>query len=161
MAGDHGSEPDPLTEAAEATVLASRALLGVVARSVSSALELVSLPQFRIMVVLASEGPLRVTTLAQRMGAVQSTFSRSLDRMVAGGWLVRAENPDSRREILVRLSDQGRHLVEEVTDRRRAEIRAVLERLGPEARASVGAALAAFSEAAGEPSADDLLVLGL
>lgn len=152
---------DPLTDAVEATVLASRALLGMVARSVSSALELVTLPQFRIMVVLATEGPLRVTTLAQRMGAVTSTFSRTLDRMVAGGWLVRAENPDSRREVLVRLSDQGRRLVEDVTERRRVEIRAALERLAPEQRATISAALATFSDAAGEPSADDLLILGL
>lgn len=152
---------DPLTDAVEATVLASRALLGMVARSVSSALELVTLPQFRIMVVLATEGPLRVTTLAQRMGAVTSTFSRTLDRMVAGGWLVRAENPDSRREVLVRLSDQGRRLVEDVTERRRVEIRAALERLAPEQRAAISAALGTFSDAAGEPSADDLLILGL
>lgn len=155
------SGTDPLTDAVESTVLASRALLGMVARSVSSALELVTLPQFRVMVVLANESPLRVTTLAQRMGAVQSTFSRTLDRMVAGGWLVRAENPDNRREVLVQLSDQGRRLVDDVTERRRAEIRAALEGVTPEVRTSIGVALAAFSDAAGEPAADDLLVLGL
>lgn len=156
-----GSGADPLSDAVEATVLASRALLGMVARSVSGALELVTLPQFRVLVVLTAEGPLRVTTLAQRMGVVPSTFSRTLDRMVAGGWLVRTENPDSRREVLVQLSDQGRRLVEEVTERRRAEIRTALEGLTPQARTAIGAALAAFSEAAGEPSPEDLLVLGL
>ena len=152
---------DPLVEAVDATVVASRALLGMVARSVSTALELVTLPQFRIMVVIASEGPLRVTTLAQRMGAVPSTFSRTLDRMVANGWLSRTENPDSRREVLVHLTDRGRHLVNEVTERRRSEIRAALERLSPDARAGVMAALQTFGDAAGEPSAADLLVLGL
>lgn len=152
---------DPLAEAVDATVVASRALLGMVARSVSSALEMVTLPQFRVMVVLAAEGPLRVTTLARRMGAVPSTFSRTLDRMVAAGWLKRTENPDSRREVLVHLTDQGRRLVDEVTTRRRAEIRAALERLSPEARAEVTAALGAFGEAAGEPTVEDLLVLGL
>lgn len=158
---DDESRADSLDEAVEATVIASRALLGMVARSVSSALDLVTLPQFRVMVVLAAEGPLRVTTLAQRMGAVPSTFSRTLDRMVGGGWVTRTENPDSRREVLVRLTAQGRALVDEVTERRRTEIRAALERLSPQERARVTAALATFGRAAGEPSLEDLLTLGL
>lgn len=148
-------------EAVESTLVASRALLGVVARSVGAALEVVTLPQFRVLVVLCGEGPLRVTTLAERMGAVPSTFSRSLDRMVAGGWVMRTENPDSRREVLVQPTDEGRRLVDGVMTRRRAEIGAILSRLAPQERATLAAGLAAFSAAAGEPTAGDLLVLGL
>ena len=107
--------------AVDATLTASRALLGVVARSVGSALELVTPPQFRVLVVLSTEGPLRTSTLAARMGAVPSTFTRSLDRMEASGWIVRRENPESRREVLVDLTDTGHRLVEDVTDRRRAD----------------------------------------
>jgi len=145
----------------EATLTASRALLGVVARSVAAALDEVSLPQFRVLVVLAAEGSQRVTTLAERMGAVPSTFSRSLDRMVAGGWITRTENPESRREVLVQLTDRGSALVEEVTRRRREEIETILARLDVAQRDAVAAALAAFNQAAGEPSADDILVLGI
>lgn len=159
----HRCEPNdaPPTEAIDSTLVASRALLGVVARSVSPALEVVTLPQFRVLVVLTAEGPLRVSTLAERMGAVQSTFTRSLDRMVAGGWVIRSENPDSRREVLVHATDQGRRLVEEVTARRRIEIGAVLERLSPHERATLVAGLAAFNAAAGEPNLEDLLILGV
>ena len=99
---------DSLDGAVEATLTASRALLGVVARSVGGALEVVSLPQFRVLVLVASEGPLRIGTLAQRMGAVPSTFSRTIDRMADGGWVVRQESPQSRREILVDLTDDDR-----------------------------------------------------
>lgn len=153
---------DPgLDSAVETTLTASRALLGIVARSLGSALDLVSLPQFRILVLVSAQGPMRVTTLAQRMGAVPSTFSRSLDRMVAGGWLVRTENPESRREILVSLTAEGRRLVEEVTERRRREIRTILAGLSEEQRTALIAGLALFNEAAGEASVDDLLVLGL
>lgn len=147
--------------AVEHTLTASRALLGVVARSVAEALEQVTLPQFRVMVLLAAEEPLRVSTLAQRMGVVPSTFSRALDRMVAAGWLAREENPESRRETLVRLTDQGRRLVEEVTRRRRTEIQGILRRLTPAERATVAEGLAVFAAAAGEPAIEELLVLGL
>ncbi len=75
--------------AADATLLASRALLGVVARSVSSALEFVTLPQFRVLVVLSGSGPMRMGALAERLHANQSTFSRSMDKIVSGGWAQR------------------------------------------------------------------------
>jgi DNA-binding MarR family transcriptional regulator len=81
--------PEP-ESAADATLLASRALLAVVARSLASALEVVTLPQFRVLVVLSTTGPMRMGALADRMQANQSTFTRTMDRIVAGGWALRA-----------------------------------------------------------------------
>lgn len=149
------------SDASEATLTASRALLGIVTRSVAPALEAVSLPQFRVLVLLSAAGPTRVGQLAEQIGANPSTFSRSIDRMVAGGWVVRAENPDSRREVLLELTDDGRWLVESVTVRRRREIEAVLEKMSPADRDALVAALTAFTAAAGEPGAGDVLPLGL
>ncbi|MGA0568113.1 MarR family winged helix-turn-helix transcriptional regulator [Rathayibacter sp. KR2-224] len=146
---------------AEAVLTASRALLGIVAQSVAPALEAVSLPQFRVLVLLSSMGPTRVGALADRLGANVSTFSRSVDRMVAGGWVARAENPESRREVLLELTDDGRWLVESVTVRRRRGIQAVLDQMPDAERAQLTTALQAFATAAGEPAVDDLLPLGL
>lgn len=145
----------------EATLTASRALLGVVARSVAPALEVVSLPQFRVLVLLSTEVHTRVGALAEQMGINPSTFSRSVDRMVAGGWVVRSENPEDRREVLLELTDEGRRLVESVTNRRRDEIRTVLARMSPEGRRELTAGLRAFGLAAGETPVGDLLTLGL
>jgi DNA-binding MarR family transcriptional regulator len=147
--------------AADATLLVSRALLGVVARSVSSALEFVTLPQFRVLVVLSGTAPMRMGALAERVHAIPSTFSRSMDRIVAGGWAERSASPDSRREVLISLTPAGRDLVEEVSERRHAEISTILERLSPSEQESVRASLELFAIAAGEYSVDDLLVLGI
>lgn len=152
---------DQLATQADAVLTASRALLGVVARSMAEALDAVTLPQFRVLVVLSTEGRLRVGTLAERMGAVASTFSRSVDRMVAAGWLVRSGNPENRREVLVDLTPAGRALVTSVVQRRRDEIRTLLGRLTPEQRDRVTAALDLFNEAAGEPPVVELLILGI
>jgi len=151
----------PTPDATEETLTASRALLGIVARSVAPALEVVSLPQFRVLVLLSSEGPTRVGQLATQVGANPSTFSRSIDRMVAGGWVVRSENPDSRREVLLELTDDGRWLVESVTTRRRREIEGVLARMSAADRKTLIAGLNSFNAAAGETSVGDLLPLGL
>lgn len=151
----------PAPDASEATLTASRALLGIVARSVAPALEAVSLPQFRVLVLLLSQGPTRVGHLAEQVGVNTSTFSRSIDRMVAGGWVVRSGNPDSRREVLLELTDDGRWLVESVHTRRRREISTVLEKMTAADREILVKALGAFTTAAGEPGVGELLPLGL
>lgn len=148
-------------DAADATLLVSRALLGVVARSVSSALEIVTLPQFRVLVVLSGSGPIRTGALAERLHANQSTFSRSMDRIVAGGWAERSTSPDSRREVLISLTESGLALVAEVTESRHREIRHILKRLSPSEQDSVRAALELFAIAADEYSIEELLVLGI
>jgi DNA-binding MarR family transcriptional regulator len=145
----------------DATLTASRALLGVVARSVSDVLEMVSLPQFRILVVIASSGPLRMGALARRVGSTPSTLSRAIDRLESGGWVRREQSPDSRREILIHLSPHGEQLVAHVTDRRRREISEILEQLKPDDRAAVGRAFALFAAAAGESPPEDLIVLAI
>ncbi|MDY7528220.1 MULTISPECIES: MarR family winged helix-turn-helix transcriptional regulator [unclassified Cryobacterium] len=156
---------DVLTEAdaraADATLAASRALLGVVARSVVATLDVVSLPQFRVLVLLSSTGPTRMGAVAERMGVIPSTFSRFVDRMVAGGWVERAASPDSRREVLLELTESGRRLVDDATGRRRSDISTILSRMTPDRRTVLQHALQAFADAAGEPQAADLLTLGL
>jgi DNA-binding MarR family transcriptional regulator len=147
--------------AADATLLVSRALLGVVARSVASALEVVTLPQFRVLVILSGAGPMRMGALAERFHANQSTFSRSMDKIVTGGWAQRSTSPDSRREVLISLTETGRALVDEVTERRHREISSILERLSPSEQDSVRAALELFAIAANEYSVEELLVLGI
>src|SRR4051794_41831524 len=78
-------------------VLASRALLAIVARTIAPALEQVSLPQFRVLVVLVGAGPHRVGALAERLDALPSTFSRALDRLEHGGWGARGAGTPGRR----------------------------------------------------------------
>lgn len=122
---------------------------------------MVTLPQFRVLVVLAANGPMRMGALAQSIGAVPSTFSRSIDRMETGGWVRREKSPGSRREILIHASPHGEQLVAHVTDRRRREIAEILAKLEPEDRQAVGRAFALFAGAAGEPLPEHLIVLGL
>ena len=157
-----GGPPSPEDAALVAqTVLASRALLAMVARSMTPALGQVSLPQFRVLVVLSSAGPLRTRDLAQRTGVHPSTLSRTADRLVIGGWVRRAANPDNRREVILTLTARGRRLVEAVTVRRAREIKGVLESLSPAERRAVLKGFTLFAAAAGERDEGDLLLLGI
>ena len=145
----------------EVTLAASRALVGVVARTLADVLEVVTLPQFRMLVVLCSEGPLRSGVLSERLGIHQSTLTRLADRLVGQGWVRRETNAESRREVMVDLTDAGRELVTKVLEARTADLRRILGSASPEDRALIRNGFEAFARAAGEPDPGDLLTLGL
>lgn len=144
----------------DAVVLSSRALLAIVAKTIAPALEHVSLQQFRVLVVLVGAGPHRLGALAARLDALPSTFSRTVDRMEAGGWVSRRQSPDSRREVVVDVTDRGRRLVEQVTEARRTEVEHVLRSVDPARRRAMVEAFEDFARAAGEPAVEDLLPIG-
>ena len=109
-----------IDDAAMATLVASRSLLGFVAQSLAPALEEMTMPQFRVLVVLDGAGPQRMGDLAERVGVHPSTLSRTVDKLVGAGWLERASGEESRREVHVALTEQGQRLVDEVTTQRRS-----------------------------------------
>jgi DNA-binding MarR family transcriptional regulator len=150
-----------IDEAAMATLVASRSLLGFVAQSLAPALEEMTMPQFRVLVVLDGVGPSRMGDLAERIGVHPSTLSRTVDKLVGAGWLERASGEESRREVHVALTKRGHTLVDEITAQRRSGIVGVLEGLGAEDRAAVQRGMEIFAAAAGEASPGDLLELGL
>ena len=153
---------DDLDEATKAVAAASRALVGVIASSYAPVRERISVPQVRVLLVLsATDGAMRSGDMAERLGVHPSTFTRTADRLVASGWIRRTVNPDNRRESLISLTNTGSRLVGQIARRRDANIRKVLERLTRDERRAVVAAMATFADAAGEPSFEDLLALGV
>ncbi|WP_432524405.1 MarR family winged helix-turn-helix transcriptional regulator [Kineococcus sp. SYSU DK006] len=144
----------------EAVLAGSRAVVGISVRSLADALESLTLQQYRVLVLICRRGPLRSGALAAAIGVHPSTFTRAVDRLVAAGWVVRQDNPDTRREVLVAPTDTARELVGQVMERRRAQFESVLERMAPEDRALVAAGFARFAEAAGDVDFAEATTLG-
>ncbi|MFJ5775183.1 MarR family winged helix-turn-helix transcriptional regulator [Streptomyces sp. NPDC093094] len=142
---------DDVDAVTRAVLTASRVLVAVSARSLAAVEERVTLPQFRMLVVLSTRGATKLVTLAELLQVAPSTAMRMVDRLIAAGLADRQPNPDSRRETLLRLTDEGRRTVDEVTARRRGEIAGIVERLAPDQRLALVEALAAFNDAGGEP----------
>ncbi len=134
-----------------ALLTASRVLVGVSARSLSEVEGAVTVTQFRTLVVLDSRGETNLSGLAERLGVNSSTALRMIDRLLVAGLVTRRDNPDTRREVLLGLSPEGRSLVRRVTRRRRAELARVVAAMPADRRSELLAALRAFAEAAGEP----------
>jgi DNA-binding MarR family transcriptional regulator len=134
----------------DAVLSASRVLVAVAARSLADLSEDVTLAQYRVLVVLASRGPQIVGALAEQLEVLPSTATRLCDRLVRKGLVTREHSVSSRREVEVSLTDQGRLLVEGVTQRRRRAIAEIVRAIPPANRAALVTALGQFAEAAGE-----------
>jgi DNA-binding MarR family transcriptional regulator len=160
MLGQRSTTPPPdtregLDEITDAVMTASRALVAVAARSLAATEERVSLAQYRVLVVLASRGPQRTADLAAALSVNPSTATRVCDHLVVKRLIRRQRATADRREVRLALSASGRHLVEEVTRRRRAEISRIVAAVPAHDRRLVIDALRALADAAGEvPGAD-------
>jgi DNA-binding MarR family transcriptional regulator len=147
-------------EVTSAMLTASRLLVAISVRSLAAVQDTVTLPQFRLLVVLSSQGPSKLVTLAGLLEVNPSTAMRMVDRLAAGGFVRREASPRSGREVRIQVTPAGRRIVDDVTARRRAEIAAVVSRMPAGQRHALVAALRAFTEAGGEPPATALAQLG-
>ena len=134
-----------------AVLTASRALVTVSVRSLAAAEEHVTLPQFRLLMLLNGHGETNLVTLADRLLVNSSTALRMVDRLVKRGLVSRRVNPASRREVLLRLTENGQRIVDEVTARRREEIAAIVVKMPAQDRIGLVKALRYFATALGEP----------
>jgi DNA-binding MarR family transcriptional regulator len=134
----------------DALLSASRAMVGLAARSLASLDAEVSLPQYRALVVLASRGPQRMVDISTELGVNPSTGSRMCDRLVRKGLARRYRTTTDRRAVRLSLTPAGRRLVDEVTTRRRTELARIVADMPDQHRAPVIAVLRAFATAAGE-----------
>ncbi|MFD7534625.1 MarR family winged helix-turn-helix transcriptional regulator [Streptomyces sp. NPDC059819] len=141
-------------EVAVAVMAASRLLVAISARALSSIDDSMTLPQLRALVVLESCEPLKLVAMAATLGVNPSTAMRMVDRLEVAGLVDRRVNPASRREVVLNLTDAGRDLVARVMAHRQAEVSALVARLPAEERAGLVPALRALTRAAGDLGVD-------
>jgi DNA-binding MarR family transcriptional regulator len=140
-------------EVVTAVLTASRLLIAVSARSLAAVEETLTLPQFRMLVILDSRGAMMLSRLAQHLTVTPSTAYRMADRLIGLGMVARGGNASDRRQVTLGLTDLGRRTVREATARRRSDIARIVAKLPPGDRTALIQALRAFSHAGGEPTA--------
>jgi DNA-binding MarR family transcriptional regulator len=146
-------------DAVDALMMASRALVGVAARSLAQLPSDLTLPQFRALVLISIRGPLATGELAESLGIHASTATRLVDRLELKGLVARGAVNGDRRTITLNATRRGERLVERSTAIRRKELERIVARLSPADRAFVSDALQRFAAVAGE-AGDDSWTLG-
>jgi DNA-binding MarR family transcriptional regulator len=142
-------------EAVQALLLASRAFVGLTARSLAAVDGDVTLPQFRAMVVIAVRGPQRSADIAEELQVNPSTATRMCDRLVRKGFVRRVRPADDRRVVHLRLTAPGHAVVTQVIAGRKAELERLVAATANMWGPKVIAALTAFATAAGEMPEQD------
>lgn len=137
--------------AAEIEAVAER--FAAIWTSPHSALDIpVPATQLRVLFILADRDGVNLSGLARELGSLLSSASRLCDRLEAAGLIVRESGRQSRREITIRLSPDGRDLLDRVRRHRRTELEKVLTAMPSAARADLLTGLTAFRDAVSEAS---------
>jgi DNA-binding MarR family transcriptional regulator len=98
-----------------------------------------------------------MSRLAEALEVVPSSASRLCDRLEATGLLRRMPDPRDRREVRLMLTPSARRLLDQLRERRRQALTAVLDRMTPAARHALVEALSAFATAADGTAEGDSL----
>lgn len=130
---------------------ASRAFVALAARSLAPVEGVVSLTQWRALIVISVEQQRTLGAVASALGVHPSTATRLVDRLVAAGLLVRRDHPDDRRYISLALTFKGEQLVGKVNAARKRDIENILDKIDESHRHPIAMALQEFAAAAMEP----------
>lgn len=139
---------------------AARVLVAVSAQSVAGVDDVVTLPQLRALVMIASRRAMNLGAVAQGLGVHPSNATRLVERLVVAGLVDRRDDPADRRNLVLELSAAGYDLVNRVMDDRRVAIGRILDRMPAASRRELVSVLRSFADAGGETPDDAVWSLG-
>lgn len=120
-------------------------LLSVVARLNRLASQRTRLPlpwaQARLLSTIEDRGEARISDLAYLDHCSQPTMTTQVRRLEDAGLVARTPDPADARAVLIRITDSGRKTLEQARADRAAVINPRLERLQPEDRQTLAAAV--------------------
>ena len=100
-----------------------------------------SVPQFRLLAFLNRHPGISLSEVAEHLGVTRATASTMTDRLVQRQYVDRAIHPKERRQIMLKLTNDGEDLLEQMRDRTRRKIADLLDGLAIEQLAEVSASL--------------------
>jgi DNA-binding MarR family transcriptional regulator len=111
--------------------LMTRALVGITLQSLAVLGDQVSMPQFRLLLILSGLGRVPSSRLAAGLGMTASSVTRLADRLEASGLLTRGTDPRNRSIVTLEVTEAGLDLVARAVERRQELLAAVLDRMTP------------------------------
>jgi DNA-binding MarR family transcriptional regulator len=141
---------EPIESAVDALLRVSVALEGLTERSLRAGGQDLTMPEFRTLRMLASEGPRRPADVSTRLQISGPAVTRICDRLADRGLIRRQRPAGDRRAVRLLSTEEGRALVEEISRRRRERLTEIVSATADYWRPEVAVALLAFAAAAAE-----------
>ena len=116
-----------------------------------------STPQLKALLLISEEEAIRMRELARKLGGSFSNATVLVDRLVERGLVERMMEPQDRRVVLVRATQGGRNLIEQLVTSWRSLTKPLLQSLPSEDLETVRKALSILIGAAqsGEKNAEE------
>jgi DNA-binding MarR family transcriptional regulator len=102
----------------------------------------ISMAQLNILYTLQRSGDMTMSRLADGLNVSDSNATGLIDRMEERGFVERTRVPEDRRIVMVRLTDAGRRLLDEVDALSDELLRSTLSRVKPSQLAGIASAVA-------------------
>lgn len=134
----------------DAVMLGAQVMVAVTAQSVAAVESEVSLPQLRVLVILASRGPQSLNSVARSLEIHPSNATRACDRLVEAGLIRREADANDRRQLELILTQRGERLIHRVMDHRRKHVVDLLRQVPEHEREQLASTLRALASAVGE-----------
>ena len=93
-----------------------------------------SLPQYTLLAVLGEQGECTMGQLAEPLGITMGAVTSLVDRLIHLGYAARERSTEDRRVVKVRLTPEGRDMLQAVIDRGRKFVVALLKDIKPRDR---------------------------
>jgi DNA-binding MarR family transcriptional regulator len=107
----------------------------------------ISMTQLHVMNMLERHGEVAMSRLAEMLDVSDSNATGLIDRIEERGFVERIRVPSDRRVVLVRITDRGREVMEEVETLREEMLERMLGRLDEPNLLRVAAAMSDLREA--------------
>ena len=109
----------------------SRIINAVIVKSMASVDADLTVPQLRVLVILAAHDGASLSQVAEDLGVNPSNASRTCDQLVQRGMVRRETDSADRRRVALRLAAPGKRMLERVMGRRRQLLEAVVAGMAP------------------------------
>ena len=107
-----------------------------------------SMPQFSILMQLHHKGPCGMSQVSERFDISNAAASQLVDKLVQGGHIERAEDPNDRRAKVLQITPQGKELIDAGVNERHRWLDELVKTLSTEEKSKVNEALIILTEAA-------------
>ncbi|MBD1911116.1 MULTISPECIES: MarR family transcriptional regulator [unclassified Leptolyngbya] len=111
-----------------------------------------SVPQFRLLRFLSRHPASSLSEVAEHLGVTRATASAMTDRLVKRGLVDRAEDPQERRQVMLKLTGTGQKQLDQMRNMTRLKISELMGGLTSEELASVSKGLKILGNLFEEPS---------
>ncbi|WP_340640362.1 MarR family transcriptional regulator [Bacillus atrophaeus] len=113
-----------------------------------------SMPQMKVLMLLNNHETLKVSDIAEKMGASLSNTTGLLDRLEKSGFIKRSHSETDRRSVVIQLTEDAKSIFRGLYEKGHTKLKRSLEKLTAEEKAAVTQGLSILAKALAPDNAE-------